>query len=112
MSPNAQRPGVANRGAGDGRLPIECRTDHPIAPAPPEKPSIESTTRADAGAPERLAYRESECAAAFGVSERLWQRAVHAGQAPQADLRLDRIKLWSRDLLMRWIASAGSVNGK
>jgi hypothetical protein len=93
-------------------MPIECSTDQLTAPAPPEKPPIEPTTRADAGAPERLAYREAECAAAFGISERLWQRAVHSGQAPQADIRLGRIKLWSRDLLLRWIASPGSINGK
>jgi hypothetical protein len=69
-------------------------------------------TEAALGTPERLGYRESECAAAFGVSERLWQRAVLRGEAPQADIRLGRIKIWSRDLLLRWIASTGSINGK
>jgi hypothetical protein len=60
--------------------------------------------------PERLAYREAEVAAMLGISERLWQRSVARGRAPKPDICLGRIKLWSRDLLVRWIADAGPID--
>jgi hypothetical protein len=82
-----------------------------LAPRPRLVDALEPP-RADAGAPERLGFREHEIPPMFGVSLRLWQRAVLRGEAPQADIRLGRIKIWSRDLLVRWIASAGSINGK
>jgi hypothetical protein len=52
----------------------------------------------------RLSYREREASARVGVSLRCWQRAVHRGEAPQADIRIGRIKLWSHDRLVAWMA--------
>jgi hypothetical protein len=82
-----------------------------IAPQPRLADALEPSETA--AAPARLAYREREVARMLGISLRLWQRAVHAGRAPRADIRLSgRVKLWSRDLLLRWIADADSINGK
>jgi hypothetical protein len=60
-------------------------------------------------ATERLAYRRKEAARLFGISVRAWDQLVSAGIAPKADLVLGRgrLRLWSRALLVRWIADGG-----
>jgi hypothetical protein len=55
----------------------------------------------------KLAYREREVARLFGVSVTHWQRAVHRGEAPQADLRMGQIKLCSHDRITAWIQAGG-----
>jgi hypothetical protein len=61
---------------------------------------------AAAAPPERLAYRLGEVARLLGISKRRLQQALAAGEVPANDIRLGRIKLWSRDLLLRWIAGS------
>jgi hypothetical protein len=52
----------------------------------------------------RMAYREREIPPLLGISLRLWQRAIHLGEAPQADIRIGRVKLWSHERLAAWTA--------
>ena len=82
-----------------------------IAP-PPRLADAVDQPGAAAGTPQRLAYREREIPGLLGISLTHWQRSVHAGLAPPADIHLGRINLWSYDLLVRWVADCGRINGK
>jgi hypothetical protein len=87
----------------------------PINPSPasPSSP-VGSYQLADALSPpspappvERLAYRITEVAAAFGVSRRTIERELAARKFPPADLRIGKCPLWRRSTLLAYAASGG-----
>jgi hypothetical protein len=109
---------MAAEGVGASILPSDRNTD-PTTTTPADPSAIEPASLAavltrlaavldrQAQPLPRLAYREREVARLFGVSVTHWQRAVHRGEAPQADLGMGRIKLWSHDRITAWIQAGG-----
>jgi hypothetical protein len=122
MNHKQRRLGILPRGDEAGIQPSD-----PLGEPPHSTASVESPTTADLlaelvkirralerpAAPPvpRLAYREREIPAALGISLRLWQRAIHLGEAPQADLRIGRVKLWSHERLAVWMAQRADGRG-
>jgi hypothetical protein len=58
-----------------------------------------------------MAYREQEIPPALGISLSHWQRAVLRGEAPQADIRIGEVKLWSRERMAAWMAQQAQGRG-
>jgi predicted DNA-binding transcriptional regulator AlpA len=61
---------------------------------------------------ERLTYRLSELASAFGVSRRTIERERSAGRFPQPDLHIGRAPLWTKKAVNNWIEQGGGRHSK
>jgi hypothetical protein len=122
MSQKQRRLGGESRGDEVGIVPSGRSDEPPHSTAPVEPPTTAdllaelikirwALERPAAPPVPRLAYREREIPAALGISLRLWQRAIHLGEAPQADLRIGRVKLWSHERLAVWMTQQADGRG-
>jgi predicted DNA-binding transcriptional regulator AlpA len=71
--------------------------------------SIQPATPTPAEAIPRLLYRAGEVAAAVGLSRAAFDRGIAAGRIPRADVKVGRIRLWSRESLVAWIGRGGRL---
>jgi predicted DNA-binding transcriptional regulator AlpA len=57
---------------------------------------------------ERLTYRMSELASAFGVSRRTIERERSAGRFPKPNFYIGRAPLWTKEVISNWIEHGGT----
>jgi hypothetical protein len=108
MSTKRQRPGVTARGVADTMATVPSGTvAHPTTVELPAATPGRYRLADAIPIRDKLLWDLNDIAALTGLSRRLLERQISAGQMPPCDLRIGRRCLWRPETVRRWIGEGG-----